>query len=202
MLALVAGMYCAMAWNGVMAQTINQPTFSTSGIGDEVGQSFEATLTGEIVAISVGSLTARNANLYIYNGPSGSGIAGSVGTPIYTQAISLNASALGVLQRIDLNTAFPITAGSSYTFIISGPGEYSIQALNPYANGEIKFDFANPFGGVDLTFAVFEQALAAPVAVTPAAIPSSSTWSLIGAGVFIMAAVLVQRRRSGVRQRR
>lgn len=191
-----------LACSGVAAQTISQPTFTTWLSGSNLGQSFRATLTGEVVAISVGSVSTRAATLYVYNGPLGSGTSGAIGAPVRTQAITLNAAALGVLQRIDLTTPLPVVVGSSYSFIISGPSDLSGALTNPYANGNLIFNFASQVGGTDVAFAVFEQAIAPAVAANPASIPSSSTWSLIGAGAFIMAAALFQRRRSGRQSQR
>lgn len=201
MLAAIAGLFGALAWSGVAAQTISQPAFDGWLNSNNVGQSFQATLTGEVVAISIGSQSAQNVNLHIYNGATGSGLAGILGAPIYTQAVTLNASALGLLQRIDLTTPLPITAASSYTFILSGANSLSLSSFNPYANGDVVYQFGTPFPGFDLAFAVFEQVIAPPAAATAAAIPSSSTWSLIGAGAFIMAAALFQRRRTGRQSR-
>lgn len=196
-LLAIGGVFLALACSSVGAQTINQPNDTSTLFGTDIGQSFEATLTGEIVAISVSSRSARNANLYIYNGSAGSGTTSAVGSPIYTQAVTLNASAQGVLQRIDLTTPLPVTSGSRYTFVISGFGGLGGVNADTYANGTVVADYANQFAGLELSFAVFEQLVAPPAAATPAAIPSSSTWSLIGAGAFIMAAALFQRRRYG-----
>ncbi len=200
-LLAIGGLFCALACCGVAAQTINQPIETSSTTANNFGQSFRATLTGEVVAISVAPKLSKNANLYIYNGTAGSGTLNTVGSPIYTQPITLTATPLGVMQHINLTTPLPVTSGSSYTFILSGAQNLGTTNINSYANGTAIASFSVPLPTFDLAFAVFEQLIAPAAPATPASIPSSSTWSLMGAGALIMAAALFQRHRSGRQSR-
>lgn len=151
-----------------LAQTISQPQANgTVGnrTGHGLGQSFTATLTGYITAIDVNSQDAWTADLYLYNGGAGSGVANSVGTPDFTQAgVSLTGD--GNWDHIVLATPFPVVAGNQYTFQLTVPSGgpsfwylYGYGGTDVYAGGEPIYDYASffsPFQIVDLAFQVYE----------------------------------------------
>lgn len=161
------------------AQTISQPvgnaTFGVAG----TGQSFTATLTGVVNRIDVRSRTTGGGTLYVYNGANGSGNVGAVGAPAYTQAVALTDSGSDAagFSSIVLTTPFPVTAGSQYSFALSGFA-LSGTNTNPYAGGTKLDDFAGPSASQDIPFQIFE-ALAPPAPASSAAIPTMSEWALI-----------------------
>ena len=163
----------------IHAQTISQPVgTATYGVAG-TGQSFTATLTGVVNRIDVRSRTTGGGTLYIYNGANGSGTVGVVGAPAYTQAVALTDSGSDAagFSSIVLTTPFPVTAGSQYSFALSGFA-LSGTNTNPYAGGTKLDDFAGPSPNQDIPFQIFE-ALAPPTAATSAAIPTMSDLALI-----------------------
>lgn len=121
----------------------------------------------------------RGGTLYVYNGANGSGTVGAVGAPAYTQAVALTDSGSDAagFSSIVLTTPFPVTAGSQYSFALSGFA-LSGTNTNPYAGGTKLDDFAGPSASQDIPFQIFE-ALAPPAPASSAAIPTMSEWALI-----------------------
>jgi hypothetical protein len=169
--ALVAGFVLH-----AQAQTVSQPVDVGGAIGgDGIGQSFTATTTGTITAIRVRTDTATATfNLLIYNGGAGSGTAGLVGAPAYTQAgVVVNGVASnGAFTTIALTTPFPITAGQQYTFVFQdapGGALFWFHNVDPYAGGQVISDFGDTVSvvGADLAFEVVQAAAAVPAAAVP-----------------------------------
>lgn len=184
-----------LGMQGLHAQTISQPVgIAAFGAGLATGQSFTATLTGVVNRIDVRSRTTGAGTLYLYNGNNGSGTDGAVGAPAYTQAINMTdaGSDAAGFSSIVLTTPFPVTAGSQYSFAVSG---FSVSGTNtnPYAGGTKLSDYAGPAGAQDISFQVFE-AVAAPVA-TAASIPTMSQWALMGMSLLLAVVGMARMRR-------
>lgn len=179
------------------AQTISQTTDSSAGLTGNVGQSFVATLTGNVVAIDVRSAFGGNVPLHFYSGGSGSGVSGGLGAPALTiPSATLTASASGgPFSHITLTTPFPVIAGQTYSFVVQGASLYS-RFTDPYAGGMAFVNWADPMATHDLAFQVFEVAAAVPAPV-PTAVPALSPAALAGlAAVLLALALKVRRRRS------
>jgi hypothetical protein len=162
-----------------MAQMISQTTDDFVLSSAAIGQTFEATTTVSITRISVRPNTNCAPTLYLYNGNAGSGTPGAVGAPAYTQAGVNLASSIsgGTMRDIVLTTPFPVTAGSSYTFILSGACSMYAKNVNPYPNGSSVFDYATLDAGFDLAFQIWADPLVP--AATTASIPTLSEWGVI-----------------------
>ncbi len=77
---------------------------------------------------------------------------------------------------IELTTPFPVTAGSTYSFILQGFGNFYASTVDPYADGQVIFNYAvTALPGVDLAFQVWPAVAAA----TPASIPTLSQWGVL-----------------------
>lgn len=91
--ALLGALLALGLWAGlgstVSAQTISQPVGETSASGVDQGQSFTATITGAVTQIDVRSRSTGPFFLRLYNGGVGSGVSGSIGTPAFSQAVTL-----------------------------------------------------------------------------------------------------------------
>ncbi len=158
--------------SAALAQTISVTPNNQTTLGVHQGQSFQATVTGTITAISVQSAGGPdNVTLRLYNGANGSGQFNAVGTPVYSQAgITLVFVPAGTWQTITLTTPFPVVAGSSYSFILESQSTLR-NGGNTYPNGT-RFDaFGLSIATADLAFQIFESA-AVPV-------PTLSEWALI-----------------------
>jgi hypothetical protein len=194
-LGALACISCALWGSGAIAQTINQLSDGNAFRYWGTGQSFKATMNGEIYEIAVSPVDAMTGDLYIYTGSDGSSIPGGAGTPVRSQPVSLVGKLPGEFQNIVLNSPLRVTAGSSYSFVFSDLVDLRVSYVDPYADGNMIFYYGDGiYHHADIAFKVYERAVAAPT--TPAAIPSSSAWSLIGAVVFIMGAAVFQRRRN------
>jgi len=188
--ALLATLLLAssLAQGQTIVQDQGNGSITQGGPESRLGQSFVATLTGNITALGVRSRQNVAATLRIYNGAGGSGASGVIGAPVYTQAgVTLTAAIGGALgpaggfTNIPLTTPFPVTAGQTYTFMLTAanPFELVIQSIgNPYAQGDVVFNYGSLFGGTDLAFQVFE-AVPAPPVPSPAAIPTLGEWALL-----------------------
>ncbi|APV50180.1 hypothetical protein BWI17_11085 [Betaproteobacteria bacterium GR16-43] len=164
------------------AQTISQPSDNNSGFGGAgIGQSFTATVTGTVVSIDVRSLNNTVATLYIYNGALGSGVPAAVGAPAYTQAgVVLTAvGSGGAFSTATLATPFPVTAGSTYTFIFDAGGLALFRNVNLYAGGTAINNFAVLQPAFDLAFQVQQVGGLAGVAGLRDA-PTLGEWALFG----------------------
>ena len=130
-----------MAGSLAQGQTIVQAQGNTqvSQLGAEspLGQSFVATLTGNITALGVRSMNSVTAVLRIYNGGIGSGIPNVIGAPVYTQPGVTLTAAIGGAQgpaggftNIPLTTPFPVTAGQTYTFMLTAANPFALAAVS------------------------------------------------------------------------
>jgi hypothetical protein len=177
-----------LAWSFALqsqAQTISQPSDNNSGFAaNGIGQSFTATVNGSVVSINVRSVSATPTTLYIYNGALGSGVPGAVGAPAYTQAGVVLTAVVGggPFSNITLATPFPITAGSSYTFVLDAVGLVLYRAVNPYPGGIAITNFATPQPAFDLAFEVQQAALSA---VGVRAVPTLGQWAFIGLSLLV-----------------
>jgi hypothetical protein len=148
------------------AQTISQPIDVGGAIGgDGIGQTFTATTTGTITAIRVRGNATATFNLLVYNGGVGSGTAGLVGAPAYTQAgVVVNGVASnGAFTTITLTAPFPITAGQQYTFVFQdapGGALFWFHNVDPYAGGQVIVNYGDAVfvPGGDLAFEVVQAA--------------------------------------------
>jgi hypothetical protein len=166
-LLLAAGLTSSAA----LAQTISVTPANGGCLGPGTGQSFRATLTGTVVAISVQPAgNTAGVTLHIYGGDAGSGQPGNVGTPVYSQAgINLVSVPAGTWQTISLTTPFPVVAGSSYSFALTGAIALRCNAADPYPSGTLITAFVGGSPSFDLGFQIFE--------VIP--VPTLSEWALI-----------------------
>lgn len=154
--ALLLALVSAPALAQMVSQTVDDGGFFITA---HKGQTFTAPASAIISGISVRPYSdGFSGTLYIYNGNNGSGIPGSVGTPAYTQTgVTVTASTSGGPMRdIVLTTPFPVTAGSVYSFVLSGPGGLAISTNDEYADGEFFDNFADfGFPTYDLAFQVW-----------------------------------------------
>lgn len=122
------------------------------------GQSFTAGQDGVIQTIRVRSVTAVSTTLHLYAGDNGSGVPGSVGTPLYSQAVELFASPTGAFTEMLLSTPFPVTAGSQYNFVLEGTTNlyYDCGATAGYPGGRTMLNYVQwpPAPDQDYTFQV------------------------------------------------
>lgn len=171
--------------SSAQAQTISQPAADGFFGNQNMGQSFTATVTGTVTAFAVNTNTARATTVDFYLGPNGSGVVNGVGTPLYSQAITLASTPLGVFEVITLTTPLPVVAGQTYSFVLRDPAGSNLAArlADVYPGGDIIINAATPIAGVDLTFQIF-QAAAPPV--PPAPVPTDSGWLLGGLAMLMV----------------
>jgi hypothetical protein len=157
--------------SAALAQTISVTPTDGLCVNAGTGQSFRATLTGTVAAISVQPVTdIAGGTLRIYNGGTGSGQSGAVGTPAYSQAgINLVSAPAGTWRTINLTTSFPVVAGSSYSFTLEPGVQLRCSGTDPYANGTLITAYGTLNPSADLAFQIFE--------VVP--VPTLSEWALI-----------------------
>lgn len=142
------------------AQTISQPLDSGGGFSGNVGQSFVATLTGNVVAVDVRSLFASSTTIHFYPGSVGSGIAGAMGAPTLSVPVTLVASGGGgPFSHMTLTTPFPVVAGQTYSFVVQGASLFS-RNVDTYAGGTVLSNWAVVNVASDLAFQIFEEATA------------------------------------------
>ena len=191
-LLLAIGAICALP-NVASAQTISQTSGDSQLPGPGVGQSFTATLTGTVTRIDFRGRSNTTTTLNFYNGSNGSGVAGSVGVPLYQQAVVLTdtgSNAAG-FTSITLTTPFPVVAGQTYSFVFSA-GNTAFTFSNPYAGGSTISNFRSTgWTSNDSPFQVYE--VAAP---PPAPVPTMSEWAMILFGLIlaVVAGLYIQRR--------
>lgn len=144
--------------NSAEAQTIGQTSsnfwFSSPG----QGQSFTATITGEVTQIQIRPQNSvAQDTLRFYNG-FGSGVVNAAGSPAYTQAVTSVATAndAAPLQTYVLTTPFPIVAGDTYTFVFDAtvPRHSSGETFN---GGNYFFGYNNYYGNRDIAFQVTQR---------------------------------------------
>lgn len=176
------------AWGQMISQTVDS---NSRIMAPNAGQSFTATATTQIGRISVRPGNVFNGNLLIYNGNVGSGTIGAAGAPVYSQAgVSLAASTTnGPMRDIVLTTPFPVTNGSTYTFILEGVSGFFLGNPDPYAGGQLLHSYADTsLSAYDFAFQIWPVA-----AASPASIPTLSQWGLwllsMLLGVFAVAQV-------------
>lgn len=141
-----------------MAQMISENSASATPISSTgLGQSFTATASGNITRITARPQATYNGTLHIYNGNVGSGIDNNVGTPVYTQpGVNLASTSLnGPMRDIVLSTPFPVVAGQTYTFVLSGDSWFGGHTNNPYPDGTVIGIYASPVPTWDLSFEVW-----------------------------------------------
>lgn len=119
------------------------------------GQSFTAGQDGLVQSIRVLSTASVTTNLYLYAGDNGSGIPGSIGSPLYTQLVQLFASSNGTFTEILLSTPFPVNSGSEYTFILEGTTSLSYDCGTPlgYSGGRSMLNYVQWAGGTNQDYA-------------------------------------------------
>lgn len=144
------------------AQWLNQPIDNTVVLSVAAGQSFVAPSSLSIGRIAVRPSLPLSGTLYLYTGSAGSGAVAAVGSPVYTQTgVSLaGSSAGGPWRSVVLSTPFPVTAGSSYTFILAADGgtpapAYFANAGNPYPGGTAISNYGNVIPVFDLAFQIW-----------------------------------------------
>lgn len=194
--ARAAALFCAAGLMGTLpssalAQTINQPSGNSNGSAGGIGQSFTATVTGNLTQIQVRARQNQATTVRFYNG-TGSGTNGVIGTPASSQAVTLVDSTSSGFQTIVLATPLPVVAGNQYAFAFDGPVNFFLDTNNPYAGGTFIANYNTPFPAFDLTFTATEVA-AAP----PAPVPTLSEWAMIILSLTLAggAAIYIQRRR-------
>jgi hypothetical protein len=193
-----------MAQGQTILQDLGAATITQVGAESQMGQSFVATLTGTVTALGVRSQQAVPATLRIYNGAVGSGIPGAIGAPIYTQAgVNLTAAIGGALgpaggfSNIPLTVPLPVTAGQTYTFILTANNPWSLMGIltNPYPSGTAVTAYAQvPFAALDLAFQVFEVAPPPPPPPAAIPVPTLGEWAML-ALMGLMAAMAAKRLR-------
>ena len=176
------------------AQTISQPTAGGFFGNPFMGQSFTATLTGTVTAFAVNTNLPRATTVDFYLGPNGSGVINAVGAPIYSQAINLAGTPLGTLEVINLTTPLPVVAGQTYSFVLRDPGGSNLAATltDAYPGGTIVINAATLVATADLTFQIFEAALAV---AAPTPVPTLSDFALACTALLMGLAVMRKWRR-------
>ena len=108
------------------AQTISVTANAGNIPANFVGQSFTATVSGNVTQIRVIPAGNYVTTLRFYNG-TGTGVFNAAGTPLYSQAANLTSSN-PAFQTLTLTTPLPVTAGNVYSFsfdaaaLRGGPG--------------------------------------------------------------------------------
>ncbi|OAB81549.1 hypothetical protein ULVI_01645 [Cochleicola gelatinilyticus] len=125
-------------------ETISQPAHDTNNLSLGHGQSFTPTTSGSIDKIRFyvnGNTSGRN--IHFYNSGTGSGAAGSVGTPAYTETnVDFVDSAGGTIwTEVTLTTSFPVIAGNTYSFILEGTTDIYYAGSNLYPDGDFIFNY-------------------------------------------------------------
>lgn len=185
------GLALSLGWGPLAAaQTIVQNNeLACCLTGSGIGQSFTATLTGQVTQIQVRHAAAPvTTTVRFYNG-AGSGTVGSIGTPVSSQPVDLVTTAQPGFQTIVLNTPLPIVAGQQYSFVFDGSANFAYDG-NSYSGGSFVQDYNTLVNPVDLKFTVTE------VVPPPAPVPTLSEWTMILLGLMLAggAAIYIQRR--------
>ncbi|PCI98697.1 MAG: hypothetical protein COB15_05600 [Flavobacteriales bacterium] len=122
---------------------LSQPFQNNNGSSVGHGQSFTAPVTGDLTSISFkvnGNSTGNT--IHFYNGGSGSGTAGSVGTPIYQESGVTYVDATGgsTWTTVQLSTPLSVISGNSYSFILDGTSDI-YYAGDVYAGGQFIWNY-------------------------------------------------------------
>jgi uncharacterized protein YjbI with pentapeptide repeats len=151
-LALLAPGVARADWRDQQHATPN----TTAAIADGFfGQAWTSSVTGNLtrIAVTITCTQTTAATLNIYPGQQ---VAfGLLPAPLLTQPVTLTPTTCGggnTVQNIVLTTPMPVTAGSQYTFLITGQGTTSgpISDNNPYTRGD---SFVDP--NFDLVFTTY-----------------------------------------------
>lgn len=140
--------------NGGETQQIQN---SNATISAAVGQTLTASATGYItdITLETGATTANGSTgtLYLCNGVQTA--AACIATPAYSQSVIIPTS-VSTVFNIDLDKAFPITAASAYTFVLSTTSGTNINLIHNnvsvYAGGN-EINTAGSVPAADLLFA-------------------------------------------------
>ncbi|MBC8884300.1 T9SS type A sorting domain-containing protein [Flavobacterium piscinae] len=125
----------------VLSQYLKDGNFNNIGHG----QSFTASTTGYLKSVKIlvqGNQTGKT--IHFYNSGTGSGISGSVGTPVYSETnVAFVDSANGTIwTEIVLSTPFPVIAGNQYSFVIEEFSHvYYTGFGNSYSGGSFIFNY-------------------------------------------------------------
>ncbi len=133
---------------------VGQQDDTTNGLLTASGQSFTATSTGLLTEMRLRVMSDYNdKEIYFYDGPSGSGQSGQLGTPIYTEAnVTLTASAPDGWTTVTLGTPLPVVEGNQYSFVVSGATSFLFHDEDPYAGGSSIVQYGQNVAGNDLAF--------------------------------------------------
>ena len=166
---------------GNQTSTIGQLGADANNLSVNQGQSFIAPQTGLIRAIRVRFNAARSGvNVFFYNSATGSGTAGGVGTPIYTESnVELFTSSGGALTEIILSTPLPVVQGQPYSFIFEGQTDpYYSFSSSSYPDGDFIFDYDLASGCCTFGDLVFEVDFIGPNATTLTTQSTNTTFNL------------------------
>ncbi|MEL7159286.1 MAG: T9SS type A sorting domain-containing protein, partial [Bacteroidota bacterium] len=147
-------------------ETVGQTTLANRNFRNVGhGQSFTAGITGVVQKIKVRFFTSTGPhNLHLYNSATGSGAAGSIGTPAYTEpSVNTYASVDGSLTEITLTEPFPVVAGQQYSFVFEGITHPFYGDLGgPYPGGDFIFNYDLSSGCCPAADMVFEVDIIGP----------------------------------------
>lgn len=151
---------CGIGGAGIVQFTpVPQPVNNAvTSPGNGLGQTFTAPANGVITSISVfADNDYSGLNLNIYNGASGSGISGNVGSPAYVQpGVNLVNSVGGTVATVvNLSSPFNVTAGNQYSFVLDGTAfSLYFNSSDVYAGGAYLENYADFTTSGDLQFDV------------------------------------------------
>ena len=110
---------------------------------DDLGQSFQATLTGYITEVQIynrnSSGSGSTSTMYITGLTGGSPDSTKI---LYSQTFTPNSGGSFAWTTITLNTPYAITSGTDYGLVVAASGGSTVQEWgyatgNPYANGQL-----------------------------------------------------------------
>ncbi len=186
---LVLGLLAAAG--AAQAQNISQPSGNFVAGATGFGQTFTATVTGNVTQIIVRPrTTANNVRFYFFNGP-GSGTSGSNASAVSSQLVDLvdtGGDSIGG-QVITLDTPLPVVAGNQYAYAVDAVVAFAVDTSEPYAGGSPIVNYNDVQGGYDSAFTI--------VQVAPAPVPTLTEWAMILFGLTLAggAVLMIQRRR-------
>jgi len=169
---------CVLCSSVSLCQTIvNFSPLSSQYSNVGLGQSFTVTVDGQLDQIDIKTdQNYNNARLYIYSSSNGSGIPNSVGIADYVQlGINLSPNVLSDpddWNAIVLDNPFPVSAGTTYSFVISHeiaiqPVLLGVDFTNDYGIGTLIKEFGNIEPMWDLNFRIWEISTPPPPGPTP-----------------------------------
>ena len=121
-----------------------QPIFTTNNNSIGHGQSFTSTITGDLTAISfMVNGSSPGHTIHFYNGSTGSGTAGAIGSPIYqeTGVNYIDAAGGTVWTTVQLSSPLPVISGNQYSFILDGMSDVYYNWSDPYAGGQFLWNY-------------------------------------------------------------